>query len=40
MRVNADNLALLPTEFNGYLEGEKVTQLFETYGINFSAGHW
>ena len=40
MRVNADNLALLSTDFNGYIEGETVTHFFQTYGINFSAGHW
>jgi hypothetical protein len=40
MRVNADNLALLETDYTGYLEGDKVTAFFDTYGINFSAGHW
>ena len=40
MKVTADNLKLVGTEFTGYLEGDKVDQFFSTYGINFSAGHW
>jgi L-rhamnose isomerase len=40
MRVNTENLALLSSQFQGYLEGERVDHFFETYGINFSAGHW
>lgn len=40
MRVNADNLALLKTQFSDYLEGETVNEFFSTYGIQFSAGHW
>jgi xylose isomerase len=40
MRVNADTLKLLDTDFVGYLEGETVTAFFQTYGIQFSAGHW
>lgn len=40
MHVNDDNLALLSTQFRGYLEGDQVDAFFETYGINFSAGHW
>src|SRR5579871_4664994 len=40
MRVTADNLALLQTDYAGYLEGETVSAFFANYGINFSAGHW
>ena len=40
MNVNADNLRLLDTDYNGYLEGDAVLAFLKTYGINFSAGHW
>lgn len=40
MNVNAENLALLNTRFNDYLEDDLVDEFFRTYGINFSAGHW
>src|SRR5947208_12145324 len=40
MRVTADNLALLNTDFAPYLEGKAVNAFFATYGIQFSAGHW
>ena len=40
MRVNAANLALLQSEYDGYLEGDTVNAFFATYGIQFSAGHW
>src|SRR5438477_8062357 len=40
MRVNAENLARLDSEFAVYLEGDLVNTFFTTYGINFSAGHW
>lgn len=40
MNVTSENLALLGSDFNDYLEGKVVDQFFETYGINFSAGHW
>ncbi|HXG25079.1 MAG TPA: sugar phosphate isomerase/epimerase family protein [Chthonomonadales bacterium] len=40
MKVNADNLAKLETEYQGYLTGEQITRFFDEYGINFSAGHW
>ncbi|HZO86973.1 MAG TPA: sugar phosphate isomerase/epimerase family protein [Chthonomonadaceae bacterium] len=40
MRVTADNLSKLSTEFADYLEGDIVNAFFDTYGINFSAGHW
>ena len=40
MRVTADNIARLNAEFSDYLEGERVDAFFQTYGINFSAGHW
>lgn len=40
MRVNADNLALLSSDYANYLEGDAVDAFFATYGINFSAGHW
>ena len=40
MRVNADNLALLYSDYADYLEGDSVNAFFKTYGIQFSAGHW
>lgn len=40
MRVTADNLKLIDAEFRGYLEQEAIDRFFDTYGINFSAGHW
>ena len=40
MRVNADNLALLQSDYDGYLEGDVVNAFFASYGIQFSAGHW
>src|ERR1041384_4144505 len=40
MRVHTDNLALLYSDYADYLEGDRVTAFFDTYGINFSAGHW
>ena len=40
MNVTADNLSRLNADFSDYLEGERVDLFFQTYGINFSAGHW
>jgi xylose isomerase len=40
MHVNADSLKRLDTDHAGYLEGDAVNAFFDTYGINFSAGHW
>ncbi|MBI5705855.1 MAG: TIM barrel protein [Armatimonadetes bacterium] len=40
MNLSADTLSLLPTRFAGYLEGQAVDDLFETFDIKFSAGHW
>ena len=40
MNVTADNLKRLEPDFTGYLENERVEEFFQTYGINFSAGHW
>jgi L-rhamnose isomerase len=40
MKVHAENLAKLETEYQGYLTGERITRFFDEYGINFSAGHW
>ena len=40
MHVTDDNLKQLDTTFHGYLEGDAVNAFFDTYGINFSAGHW
>lgn len=40
MNLNAKNLARLEKDFAGYLEGETVDALFETFGIKFAAGHW
>lgn len=40
MKVTADTLAKLDTEYRGYLEGERIQRFFDEYEINFSAGHW
>src|SRR5581483_8750035 len=40
MRVTADNLTKLYSDYADYLEGDLVNAFFDTYGINFSAGHW
>jgi sugar phosphate isomerase/epimerase len=40
MRVDAENLKLLDSDYAPYLEGDLVNAFFATYGINFSAGHW
>lgn len=40
MNVTSEKLSLLKTTFAGYLEGDKVAQFFNEFGINFSAGHW
>lgn len=40
MKVNDENLSLLNTKYNGYLEGDLVDELIEDFGINFAAGHW
>ncbi len=39
MNVNKENLSKLDTEYSDYLEGEKLDQFFEEFGINFAAGH-
>jgi xylose isomerase len=40
MRVNAQTLSRLQSDFRGYLEGDVVNAFFDTFGIKFSAGHW
>lgn len=40
MRVTTENLAKLETTYNGYLEGDQVTDFFDEFDIRFSAGHW
>ena len=40
MKVNQENLKRLDTEYAGYIEGDKVDDFFEDFGINFAAGHW
>jgi L-rhamnose isomerase len=40
MKVNQRNLSLLGTRFKGYLEGKKLDEFFNTFGIKFAAGHW
>lgn len=40
MLVTVDNLPLLFQDYADYLEGDVVDNFFNTYGINFSAGHW
>lgn len=40
MNASPDRLASLPADFAGYLERDRVDQLFETFGIRFAAGHW
>jgi xylose isomerase len=40
MRVTADNLTQLFSTYADYLEGDQVNAFFDTYGIQFSAGHW
>lgn len=40
MKVTEAGLKKLNTEFKGYLEGKKVDEFFEEFGINFAAGHW
>ncbi|NUL81268.1 MAG: TIM barrel protein [Armatimonadetes bacterium] len=40
MQTTESNLARLETDFSGYLEGDRVTELLKTFDIRFSAGHW
>ncbi len=40
MKVTKKNLSLLNRKFKGYLEGEKLDDFFDTFGIKFAAGHW
>lgn len=40
MKITNENLALLNSKYNGYLEGELVDEFIKDYGINFAAGHW
>ncbi len=40
MKVSSASLASLDQKYSGYLEGDRVDQLFDEFGINFAAGHW
>lgn len=40
MKVTKQNLVKLEKEFKGYLEGKKVDEFFDEFGIKFAAGHW
>jgi xylose isomerase len=40
MNVTPDKLGKLDTTYKGYLEGAKVNEFLDEYGIKFSAGHW
>ncbi len=40
MKINTSNLARAQKEYAGYLEGKKLNQFFEDFGIKFAAGHW
>ncbi len=40
MKITNENLALLSSKYDGYLEGELVDEFVKDYEINFAAGHW
>ena len=40
MKIEKASLAGLEKKYAGYLEGDKVTQFFDEFGIKFAAGHW
>ena len=40
MKVEKASLAELEKEYAGYLEGDKVDEFFDEFGIKFAAGHW
>lgn len=40
MKVNSENLALLGSKYDGYLEGAAIDGLFKDFDIRFAAGHW
>lgn len=40
MKVTKQALQKLGTDYNGYLEGDRVSQFFGDFGIKFAAGHW
>jgi xylose isomerase len=40
MKVTKANLSKLNTVYRGYLKGQKITEFFAEFGINFAAGHW
>jgi L-rhamnose isomerase len=40
MNLSTENLSSLERKFSGYLEGERVDQLLQDFGIRFAAGHW
>lgn len=38
--MNLASLSQLDSDFDGYLEGERVETFLEAFGIRFAAGHW
>lgn len=40
MEYTAELLNKLESDFSGYLEGDRVSDFLNTYGIRFAAGHW
>jgi xylose isomerase len=38
--MNLDGLSSVAANYGGYLEGERVDQLFAEFDIRFAAGHW
>ncbi len=40
MNLAPELLANLDSKYSGFLEGERVDQLFADFGIRFAAGHW
>ncbi len=40
MKVTKQALAKLSTVYKGYLEGDKIQQFFDDFGIKMAAGHW
>ena len=40
MKVGKENLKKLKTKFSGYLEGRRVDEFLDCFGIKFATGHW
>jgi len=40
MKVNKEKLSQLNSKFKGYLEGDKVDEFLDHFGIKFATGHW